>query len=48
MSHHYIYISKTLVMKEMEKVENREDLDLDCTLNLHLSQSNDGKRKTHP
>jgi hypothetical protein len=27
MSHHCIYFSKTLVMEEMEKVKNGEDLD---------------------
>jgi hypothetical protein len=33
MSHHYIYIFKTLVMEEMEIVENGEDLD--CVLGLN-------------
>jgi hypothetical protein len=27
MSHYHVYISKTLVMEKMEKVENGEDLD---------------------
>jgi hypothetical protein len=31
MSHHCIYIFETLVMEEMEIVENGEDLDSHCT-----------------